>query len=43
MKYEDILTALDNAGLELVEVYGDMTLEKPKSEEERIFYITRKK
>lgn len=41
--HEEILTALENAGLELVEVYGDMTLEKPKSEEERIFYITLKK
>ena len=35
--------ALDAAGLQIVEVYADMTEEKPSDETDRVIYVTRKK
>lgn len=42
--YEDneIENALKNAGFDNVKRYGDMTLEMPKNDEERVFYLVKK-
>ncbi len=42
--YEDneILNALEKAGLVDVKKYGDMSLEMPKNDEERVFYLVKK-
>ena len=34
--------ALKNAGFDNVKRYGDMTLEMPKNDEERVFYLVKK-
>lgn len=34
--------ALENAGLEILKIFGDMKKEAPKADEERLIYITRK-
>ena len=39
---EFIDTCLENAGLEKVAVFGDMTFDSPKLDEQRIIYVTRK-
>ena len=38
----EIKTALDYAGLEIVEVLGDMSIDAPREDSERIIFVTRK-
>ena len=39
---EELKNALENAGFETVAVYGDMTFDAPKPDEERKIFIARK-
>ena len=41
--HSELEKALDAAGLQIVEVYADMTEEKPSDETDRVIYVTRKK
>lgn len=40
---EKLQNMLNNAGLEVVAILGDMSFESPKNTEERIIYVTRKR
>lgn len=39
---DEIKTALDYAGLEIVEILGDMSLDSPDEDSERMIFVTRK-
>ena len=39
----ELENALGDAGLEIVDIYADMTEEKPKEDTDRVVYVTRKK
>lgn len=39
----ELKTALDGAGFEVLAVYGDMTFEAPCENEERVYYVARKR
>ena len=41
--HSELEKALYDAGLQIVEVYADMTEEKPSEETDRVIYVTRKK
>ena len=38
----EITSAASSAGLEVVAIYGDMSLDAPKSDEERLFFVLKK-
>ena len=40
---DELTTMLEKAGFEVVKRYGDMTFEAPKSDEQRVIYVARKK
>ena len=40
---DEIRAALEGAGLDVEAVFGDMTLETPKPDTERIVYVARKR